>query len=519
MQTSKMYERINWYKKEYVHEQYSRIVEHFKDYDKITKKKMLEDVYKVYSDYKNIIDICTTRELRFLKMLLDKKTNMKELLSDKYEWERKILRNKFLVQDDYDRVFIPDEIIDKVKETIKNVNWNITKKLDDLNEILVSYCKIQASALLNSVCSFVSGITGISENLIWDHMLNNKLFNYYVYIIFKDFESIGNNIPVAIYQDYYYIEEQLEEERKKQGLAGTIPIDIRMFKTLFYNDFDINNKKINKFLEELKKLPFFWVSALDIIREFSVLNIDRTSLKKSIKNVPALKDYDLDEFFKVLDRAMDEMPSGALNGFTPTQAKELKIETEKIKFEKTIKYIKQQNACLSKQDAKLFYKIYFGLLEFTNNKYKIKSNLKIYNRLGVNPYELKEIIEKFWDNKDAIVLEFCMSNPYKFNKEELHITNEFKKGFRDLVIIAKFEKEYTAVMNKDKTYMIKGINDNLDNIISYKDLPQPVMTSIIPFKNVLIYDGLLMELGIKLGNDFDKVIEEEYVNSIKYYHL
>ena len=34
MQTMKMYERINWYKKEYVHEQYSRIVEHFKDYGK-----------------------------------------------------------------------------------------------------------------------------------------------------------------------------------------------------------------------------------------------------------------------------------------------------------------------------------------------------------------------------------------------------------------------------------------------------------------------------------------------------
>ena len=83
MQTMKMYERINWYKKEYVHEQYSRIVEHFKDYDKITKKKMLESIYKVYNDSNNIIDICTTRELKYLKMLLDEKNNMKELLGKK----------------------------------------------------------------------------------------------------------------------------------------------------------------------------------------------------------------------------------------------------------------------------------------------------------------------------------------------------------------------------------------------------------------------------------------------------
>lgn len=313
MQTRKMYERINWYKKEYVHEQYSRIVEHFKDYDKITKKKMLESIYKVYNDSNNIIDICTTRELKYLKMLLDKKNNMKDLLGDKYEWERKILRNKFLVQDDYNQVFIPDEIIDKVRMAIKNINWDVTKKLDDLNEILVSYCKIQASALLNSVSAFGSAVTGIDEKYIKTHMLNNKLFNYYVLIYTKDFETIGNNILVCLYQDYYSIEEELEEE--------------------------------------------------------------------------------------------------------------------------------------------------------------------------------------------------------------LSITSEFKKGFRDLVIIAKYEKEYTAVMNRNKTYMIKGLNDNIDNIISYQDLPQPVMTSIIPFKNVLIYDGLLMELGIKMGISFEKVIEKEYSKSIKYYYL
>lgn len=519
MQTRKMYERINWYKKEYVHEQYSRIVEHFKEYDKITKKKMLESIYKVYNNSNNIIDICTTRELKYLEMLLDKKNNMKDLLGDKYEWERKILRDKFLAQDNYDQVFIPDEIIDKVRMAIKNINWDVTKKLDDLNEILVSYCKIQASALLNSVCAFASGITGINEQIIWNHMLNNKLFNYYVLVYTKNFETIGNDMLIALYHDYYYIEEELDKERQKQGLAESLPIDLRVYKTLFYNDFDINNTIIRKFLDELKKLPFFWFSAFDVIREFAVLNIDRTPLKESIKNVPALKNYDLTEFFKILDEAMDEMPSGALNGFTPNQAKQLKIEIEKIKYEKERSYTKQENACLSRTDAKLFYKIYLGLLDFTNNKYKINTKLKIYNKLGLNPYELKDIVEKFWENKDSIVLEFCIANLYKFNEEELKVTSEFKKGFRDLVIIAKYEKEYTGIMSKDKTYMIKGLNDNIDNIISYQNLPQTVVTSIIPFKNVLVYDGLLLELDIKMGTNFEKVIEEEYSKTMKYYHL
>lgn len=526
----KMYEEINHLKKGYVYERYTRIVHDFKDYDKITKVKMLDAIYDVYRDYNNIIDVCTTRELKYLKMVLDNKLTIDDLLKnpnelkieyldEKYNWERENLRHKFLLDYDYYKEsHIPEEILDNVKAAIKNVNWKEQKKIDELNEIIVGYCKVQGSALLNTVASFGSGITGLSEDVIWKHMLSNKLFNYYVYIVSKDFDSIGNNIPVAIHQDYYEIEEELEKQRRLQGLAGDKQIDIRIYKRLFYNDFDIQNPKIKKFLDELQKLPFFWFSAIKPIREFAMLNIDRSSLKKSIQSVPALQYHDLTNFFKIMDEAMDEMPSGALNGFTPNEAKELKVKQVKKDIKKNQSYVKQQNACLSKKDSKLFYKIYFGLLEFTNKKYKI-NNMKIYNQHGINPYELKGIVDKFWENKDAIVLEFCLVNPYKFNKEELEITSEFKKGIRGMFIIAKYDLEYTAFMEKDKVYMVKGLNDNIDNIISYKDLPYVVVTSVIPFKNVLTYDGMLLGMGVKMGNGFDDIVEKEYDNMMKYYHL
>ena len=54
---------------------------------------------------------------------------------------------------------------------------------------------------------------------------------------------------------------------------------------------------------------------------------------------------------------MDEMPSGALNGFTPNQAREIEKEEKKLKDMKEKSYIKQKNACLDQKDAKLFYKV------------------------------------------------------------------------------------------------------------------------------------------------------------------
>lgn len=215
MTTSKMHERIKRYKKEFVHNQYARIVEPFKDYDKITAVKMLDTIYKVYEDYNNIIDICTVRELKYLKMILDGES-VDELLDEKYEWERKTLHDKFLVEFDYPNiVFIPDEIIDKVREAIFNVNWESAKKLDDLNEILVSYCKIQATSLLDMVCSFGSMMSGLSEKDVLNHVLHNKVFNYYVMVYPENIEGLGDNIFVALYQNFYGIRQQLDEERNK----------------------------------------------------------------------------------------------------------------------------------------------------------------------------------------------------------------------------------------------------------------------------------------------------------------
>lgn len=527
----KMYDEINGFRKEYVYEQYTRIVEDFRDYEKITKVKMLDAIYKVYDNPQNIVDICTTRELKYLKMVLDNKYTLDDLLknpgkyeikylSEKYNWERETLRNKFLLDYDYYKEsHIPKEIIDKVKVALKKVNWSEKKKIDDLNELLVSYCKMQGSALLNTVCQFASGITGINPEVIWNHMLNNKLFNYYVLIVTKNIDGLGENVPLAIFQDFYEIEEELEEQRKKQGLAGDKKIDLRIFKTLFYNDFDINNPKIKKFLDELQHLPFFWYSAIKLVREYSMLNIERDSLKKAIKSVPALEYVDLTSFFKTLDEAMDEMPSGALNGYTPNEAKEIKTKQVNNEINKAKRYVKQQNACIPRKDAKLFYKIYFALLEFTNKKYKINNSVKIYNHNGINPFEIKDIVDKYWENKDAITLEFCLANPYKFNKEELNITSDFKKGIRSMFIISKYELEYTAFMEKDKIYMVKGLNDNIDNIIPYSELPHVAITSIIPFKGNLVYDGMLLGMDIRMGHEFDEMVEREYDSMMKYYHL
>lgn len=64
-------------------------------------------------------------------------------MDKKYDWERENLKHKFLLDYDfYKESFIPEEILDKVKTAIKKVDWKEKNKIDELNEIIVSYCKV-----------------------------------------------------------------------------------------------------------------------------------------------------------------------------------------------------------------------------------------------------------------------------------------------------------------------------------------------------------------------------------------
>ena len=554
----KMLEEVKHLRKEFVYEQYTRIVPDFKDYEKITKTKMMEAIYKIYSDYNNIVNICTTRELKYLRKVLNGKTNKKinfpeefnlqnatedelmEILKQrekikqqekKTAWERKNLYDKFLIRFDYenDKEIIPEEIIDPVKQALKQVDWKEKEKIDELNEIIVSYVKIQGSTLIVPLIQFVSAITDLDEETVNHHLFTNKLINYYLFIMKNDSDDYTKNIPMVVYQDYLEYYDELNEQRKKYGKAAPRKIDINSFKTIFYNDLDINNSKIKKFIQTLEKViqDYLFDNVIQNIRICALLNEDREPVKNYIKScIERLSFYYsevdfsmIEKLITLMDEAMDEMPSGALNGLTPNEAKELKLEEASFKKKKIEKYQKQQNACLGEKKSKLFYKLYFALLEFTNQKYKINPNYKIYKQHGINPQEITDIIDMFWKNKDLIILEFCIDNPYKFTKEEIKLLDGFKKGIHDSFVLVQYERDYTLLMKDGKIYMVKGLNDNIDNIITYDKLPCFVETSLIEFNGNIVYDGIISSFPVKFGMNFIKTVEKEYKESMKYYHL
>lgn len=102
---SSLIQEINHYRKEVVYSQFFRIC--FPDdvfYEKITRKQMVELIIQQYTP-ENIVDVCTVKELKLLKRIVE--NNYKEVDIHSMPFEKVALYRKYLLFENE----IPDEII------------------------------------------------------------------------------------------------------------------------------------------------------------------------------------------------------------------------------------------------------------------------------------------------------------------------------------------------------------------------------------------------------------------------
>lgn len=517
----KMWDLFKEIKKEEVYNYYFRILPYAKEYEKISSKKMVEEIIEFYSDYNNILEICTERELKFLEKLMNNKSNAKELYEFKYFFEHMELCKKSIcyVNEDEFEIIIFEEIEDSVKEALKNVDWKKAKKNDEINSILLGFLRINGDASLQSLSVIGGMLLNMPEEEVNDWIHNSKLVNFYAIIEDKYIASIDSYIEMVTYIEHLCCIDNLREERAKQAGAGVGILDAKEYSEIFYTGFSSKKPAVKKLTKKLYELGNIGVLIANEIEKCAFLNSDRQKVFESIDFFANHGFEEVKELIDLIDPALDEMPSGALNGLTPLENEEKKQKNLSTNYEYKQKSVKQENARLSEKDTDLFYKVYFGLLEFVNKKFNVVPKLKIYEGAGIDPTDLAKVIKKLWENPSNLIDEFVKTNPLKFSKEELDIVSNFKKGQDGMFIVAKYEKEYAMFLSMDAAYMVKGLTSNIDEIIPLYSLPVVVFTRLLPFKDYIVYDSIFNEASISMGSGMKNTILKDADRYKKIYKL
>lgn len=167
---------------------------------------------------------------------------------------------------------------------------------------------------------------------------------------------------------------------------------------------------------------------------------------------------------------------------------------------------------LSYEDAQLFYWLWFQLLDYTNCKFKVNGEMK--SPIGKQPQnaaEFKKIADVIW-NDISIIDAFIEDCSEGLEASDVEIVRSWKRRIRDRFILERHLQKGSIFisMTDQQVYQVKGLLDSWPEMLQNAPLPLAVDATLIPFKGVLISDGLVAPYRVFFGHNTIEEIKDIY---------
>lgn len=169
------------------------------------------------------------------------------------------------------------------------------------------------------------------------------------------------------------------------------------------------------------------------------------------------------------------------------------------------------NAILSAEDKRTFFRLFIPLLQFTNQKFEINKYLDEDLRAGHPDLEdLKEVADILWQHTDTID-EFIEANKDRLSAAEHSLLESWRRPISGRFVLERhLAKGSIFLESKAGTvYLVKGLTDPWS--VMFANIAPPILldTTLIPFRDCIISDGLTVTHNIYFStgarNDFKDV--------------
>ena len=170
---------------------------------------------------------------------------------------------------------------------------------------------------------------------------------------------------------------------------------------------------------------------------------------------------------------------------------------------------------LDKNDAKLFYELWFPLLDYANKKYKVNTNLEnITGAQKLEPSEVKIVADHVWEH--ISVIDEYLSD-YDLPDEYRSIVLSWKKCISGQFVLERHLKKGSLFISADtqEVYMVNGIITSWEEMFFYRPLPILLKATLIPFRDKIISDGLVITCNVCFGKGYSSEFKDIYMNAKK----
>lgn len=172
---------------------------------------------------------------------------------------------------------------------------------------------------------------------------------------------------------------------------------------------------------------------------------------------------------------------------------------------------------LNKEDAELFYELWFPLLDFVNKKFAVNPQMgKIYGAKASDPNEVKEVANVLWDNVQVID-EYLEAHRTALSDEHRSIIEGFKRRIADDFILERHLKSGSVFISShtNEVFLVSGIISSWEEIFYYRNPPIMLNAVLLPFRNVIISDGLVLPYNASFGKGYSSGFKDIYMTAKK----
>ena len=482
--------------KELLYRIYEAVNDTFKPYKQITKKELIENIIIRYQDVNVLKNFILDYELDLIDQVYHndfiKCTFIHRNLIDRFI----LIKEGNYVRINPDIVHVLEPILNskvekdecfKYDDYVLGLIYMLGYSSDD-----ILYCYMDQDVVdYNEFMTYLS----TSPNINY-HCLKSDTDEYYHYNLYDNTQIIDDNKNNNI--DFMFYSTTDEE----------------VFSILKFG-FNNTNPKINKMIEYIYQLDY----------EKQVELTDQLFLYAHLNKQFIFVDELLDKFNiqekEIFKDAYLEMNSGSLYG-TPIK-ENIKEEKVYVYNQTLLENKKQINAHLNEEEARLFYELYYSLLEYVNDKYKVCKHIDRILNQRIAILDIIEIRKCFIEHKE-IIDEFIIECKDFFNEEEIEIIKGFKDFIYGYFMVVKFEEDYALFLKGNNFYGVIGTHINIcDDILEY-NLPSFANWMLLPYKGKIIWDGLIHTYHVPQDKESlremiaNKLEENEIIFEIKKYN-
>jgi len=168
---------------------------------------------------------------------------------------------------------------------------------------------------------------------------------------------------------------------------------------------------------------------------------------------------------------------------------------------------------LPPDDVKTFYEIQSSLYSFVNQQRRLFPQFETTEELRERATleQLNAIRQALYDDI-RLLDEFVAANPDNLPQGHLEIARTWRHFRADTFYILRYLKKYTVFLDSGdppRAYGVLGLHSDFDEIIPMRP-PIMVEAVLLPFRDRIVFDGLLKPYNIRFGGGIKRSLNDAY---------